>query len=137
MKLFLIRHGESKGNKEQRFRGRADFELTENGIKQAHRIAEYIKTEKIEMIYTSPLKRAVQTAEIISNAVKTEYEISQALNNINLGVWEGKKKDYVEKHFKKEWNVWIREPEKLQIEGMESVSKMKKRISKEIKRIKK
>ena len=63
--ILLIRHGETDWNAEKIFRGRADIELNESGIKQAELLAQYLADEKIVAVYSSPLKRALKTAEII------------------------------------------------------------------------
>jgi broad specificity phosphatase PhoE len=64
-KIILIRHGETEWNKEEIFRGRVNIELNETGLKQARLLAEFLADLKIEAIYSSPLKRASKTAEII------------------------------------------------------------------------
>ena len=60
--VYLIRHGECAGNKENRIRGCVDFPLNENGVLQAHALAGAMKDKKIDYIYTSPLSRATSTA---------------------------------------------------------------------------
>jgi 2,3-bisphosphoglycerate-dependent phosphoglycerate mutase len=70
MKIFLVRHGQSLANKERKHQGREDewrnTPLSNSGKNQAKRVAERLKDEKFNLIYSSPLKRAKQTAEIIN-----------------------------------------------------------------------
>jgi broad specificity phosphatase PhoE len=63
---MLIRHGDTDWNVKEIFRGRVDVDLNETGIKQAQLLSKYLKDAPIGAIYSSPLKRALKTAEIIS-----------------------------------------------------------------------
>lgn len=69
MKIFIIRHGQTTGDIEDRFGGAYDDELTEEGRTQATNLAEKLVSLGIEKIYASPLKRAQETAGIISKKV--------------------------------------------------------------------
>lgn len=66
MQLTLIRHGETFWNKEKRVQGITDIELSETGIDQARKLALSLKDCPLDSIHSSPLKRALQTAEIIN-----------------------------------------------------------------------
>ncbi|TYB31933.1 MAG: histidine phosphatase family protein, partial [Candidatus Mcinerneyibacterium aminivorans] len=65
MEIYFVRHGETKGNKEKKFRGRTDYPLNENGKNQAKKLKEKLKKYKFDKLLTSPLKRAHETAKII------------------------------------------------------------------------
>ena len=75
MRLLLIRHAESKGNFEHRLQGRREFPLTAKGVQQAEALASRLATEPLAAIYSSPIGRALQTAEII--AAKTGLDVAQ------------------------------------------------------------
>jgi broad specificity phosphatase PhoE len=64
--LFLIRHGETEWNVEGRYQGQADPPLNERGIRQAYELGEKLAQVNLDLLYTSPLLRSEQTAEIIS-----------------------------------------------------------------------
>lgn len=68
MRLILIRHAESQGNAEGRFQGRVDYPLSERGLGQAVRVADRLRIEPPDVLYASPLLRAMRTAEIIGEA---------------------------------------------------------------------
>jgi 2,3-bisphosphoglycerate-dependent phosphoglycerate mutase len=92
MKILFIRHGESVDDIEDRYGGSADFDLTERGKAQVSESAKKISSldEKFEIILSSPLKRASQTAEIISKELGVEVEIFEYLKERNLnGVLTG------------------------------------------------
>ena len=71
-KIILARHGETEWNVAEIFRGRIDVELNETGLKQAELLAEYLRDIKIEAVYSSPLKRALRTAQAISRYQRLE-----------------------------------------------------------------
>ncbi|MEO4053809.1 histidine phosphatase family protein [Solibacillus sp. CAU 1738] len=90
MKLFLIRHGQSEADLLQVHEGRADFNLTELGVQQANKLATFIANKyDIDLIISSPLKRAYQTAEILQLQCQCDFEIEADLMEYNNGVLAG------------------------------------------------
>lgn len=92
--LYLIRHGETGGNSEGRFQGIVDNPLNETGIRQAQMLGMAFSLSKIDKIYTSPLKRARQTAQIIAEMYgmdKLTPVVEEGLTEMNGGVLEGRK----------------------------------------------
>ena len=89
--FVFLRHGESIGNAESRWQGQSDYPLTEHGRAQAQSLAKRWKSEgaKFDLIITSPLVRAKETAEIIAVAVGAELEIDPILLERNIGEMEG------------------------------------------------
>ncbi len=92
MDIFVLRHGETDWNKENRIQGSIDIPLNQEGIKQAKETRDYLKHYKIDLIICSPLKRAIQTANIINEVLNCEIKYSEALKERNFGEYEGKKK---------------------------------------------
>lgn len=135
MRIFLIRHGETKGNREGYFRGRSDFPLNENGVRQAKALGEALKDSGIQVVYSSPLSRAVETARWVARTTDAEVLIEKGFNNINLGPWEGKKKEEIKEKYPKEFKIWITIPEKLHLDGAESVLQVQERSVKTLKKI--
>lgn len=89
--MFIQRHGESVANEKKIFSCKNfDPELTENGIKQIEALVEFYKDKKIKKIVVSPSLRAIQTVEIISEAIGVEYEVDDELIEVDLGDLEGK-----------------------------------------------
>lgn len=132
--VYLVRHGESKGNKENRMRGRCDFPLTEEGERQARMLAMEAKEWGISAIFTSPLIRAKKTAEYIGRECGLIPEIDEGFHNVKLGEWEGKKMEWIEKNFPNEWKIWKTNPEELKLPGFESLSSIQERTYKTLKR---
>ena len=93
--LILVRHGESEWNRAGRIQGQVNSPLTDLGISQARAISDYLSgiflNQELE-IYSSPLKRAIQTAEIIAKGIdhlSSEVIIEERLNDFNLGEISG------------------------------------------------
>ncbi|MDL2263106.1 histidine phosphatase family protein [Synergistaceae bacterium OttesenSCG-928-I11] len=90
MRLFIVRHGETDWNREGRFQGQQDTDLTEYGLSQADKVADFLRGHKFDAVVSSPLKRARVTAEKIAAAAGCEaFETTEALTEINHGDWEG------------------------------------------------
>ena len=90
MKLYLVRHGQTDLNKVRRYQGRIDVPLNETGIGQAQKLALRLSCEQFDKIYTSPLSRARQTAEIIHNGSHIDITTSAGLVEMDFGLLEGK-----------------------------------------------
>ena len=89
MKVYVIRHGETFWNVEYRMQGRSDIELNENGIKLAEITAGGMKDIPFDVCFSSPLRRAVHTAEIILGDRKVDIRKDPRLYEIDFGVFEG------------------------------------------------
>lgn len=133
--VVLIRHGETKGNREGLFRGQMDFPLNENGLKQARDLARALKNHTLTAIYSSPLARAKTTAEIIAQPHKLKVEIEPCFNNINLWLWQGRPKAEIKEKFPELWQLWITEPERLELPDGETLNEVQNRSFKALERI--
>ena len=90
-KLFIVRHGQDTDNANGILNGRRDNPLTELGREQAKIVAEKLSDEYIKVIYSSPLKRAFQSAEIISGRIGVEpIQTHELLLEREFGVMTGK-----------------------------------------------
>ena len=90
MKLILVRHGETHWNKDGLIQGGdSDIELNDTGLEQAGKIAAFLKNESIIAILSSPLQRAVATAEVIASQHQLSVEIDQGLKELKVGDLEG------------------------------------------------
>ncbi len=91
MKVYLIRHGETDLNKKKVLQGRSDIELNQYGISLAEKTAEGLRDVKFDMVFTSPLKRAKRTAELVARVSETQVPIVEEprIQEISFGVYEG------------------------------------------------
>ena len=87
--LLLIRHGETDWNRERRFQGHADPPLNEAGREQARELAGLLAGEQSEAVYSSDLRRARETAEILAARLDAEVVALRELREIDVGSWQG------------------------------------------------
>lgn len=87
--IYLIRHGETDWNLQQRYQGQQDIPLNQTGFRQAQVAAENLDGVKFSALYSSDLIRAVQTANEVGKKVNLEIITHPALREINQGEWEG------------------------------------------------
>lgn len=92
-RLTVIRHGETEWNTQNRFQGHLDSKLTALGIKQAEAIADGLRGETFDVIYSSDLERAKHTAKTIAGNLNMKVYTEPDLREINLGVMQGLIKD--------------------------------------------
>ncbi|MDQ4082719.1 MAG: histidine phosphatase family protein [Actinomycetota bacterium] len=105
--VLLARHGETAWNAESRFQGHADPPLNEDGRRQAREFAEQVAGEGIVAIYSSPLRRALETAEIVGNRLGLEVTPVDALREIDVGEWQGLTRSEVEERYPEAFARWI------------------------------
>ncbi|MCS7170630.1 MAG: 2,3-bisphosphoglycerate-dependent phosphoglycerate mutase, partial [Candidatus Kapabacteria bacterium] len=95
--LILLRHGESLWNRENRFTGWVDIDLSPRGEEEARRAGELLRAFRVDIIFTSALRRAWRTAEIVREILGKELPIERtpALNERHYGQLQGLNKDEV------------------------------------------
>jgi len=129
MNIYIVRHGETLWNKEEVFRGRKDVPLNETGKKQAEKAGAYFAGISLSRIVSSPLQRAVQTAEAISGTTGVRVETMEEFTDINFGIWEGLPRREVEERYPVDFGLWKTSPQKLQVNGGETLAMVRGRIS--------
>jgi len=122
--IILVRHGETEANKEGIFRGRADFPLNENGLRQAEALARELARFKVDFVISSPLSRALKTAQKIAESQSCPLRVDERFTNISLGKWEGVPHKVVAEKYPREYELWLTQPEKLKIPGGETLSEV-------------
>ena len=113
MKLVLLRHGESEWNKENRFTGWTDVDLSEEGIKEAENAGKLLKEKgfTFDISFTSVLKRATKTLDIVLKEMNLDIPVhySYRLNERHYGALQGLNKDEMRKKFGEEQvHIWRR-----------------------------
>lgn len=137
MKLIFIRHGQTDWNLQGKIQGSYDSELNDTGIKQAMELSEKLLNldYKFSKIYTSPQKRALKTAEILSEYSNIDYFPIEDLKEINMGKWEGLSWEEVEMKYPTEYREWYLNRQYTKTPDGESYDDMLKRVLKAIKKI--
>ena len=126
--FYLVRHGETEWNAENRICGRSDVPLSEAGRRQAKSLAERLKTIPFEALYSSPLKRALETARLISESVGLEPILDERLVELDYGQWEGKTLAEIMKNDPRTFRAWDADPGQLAPPGGESGLEAQQRV---------
>ncbi len=129
-RVILVRHGQTEWNREERFRGQIDVPLNETGLWQAEQVAMAIKRRySVSAIYSSPLSRAMRTAEAIGHAVGVPVQPLKGVTEFNYGVWEGKTPEEVAAAYHDVYRLWLTQPHLARIPGGESVTQFRTRVA--------
>ncbi len=108
--IYMIRHARSIANDNGMFGGITDYELSQEGLLQAFALEKRLKDYKFDKIYSSPLKRAIQTITPTAKSKKMDIDVIDDLREINVGTWEDVLRDDLRKMYPKE-NKYIDETE--------------------------
>jgi broad specificity phosphatase PhoE len=122
--VCFIRHGETVWNKEERFQGQMDIPLSEAGVEQAKCLADYLKDQSISVIYSSDLKRARQTAELIAAKRGLTVQATPELRERSAGEWEG----LTLSEIKEKYPDWEKVRLVGGVYGIEPIEELKKRM---------
>ena len=134
-KIYLIRHGLTESNKKKIYAGWNDECLCEESVVTLFGIGEKIIDFKIERIFSSPIHRAIQTAEVINSFLNKRIEIEKNLKEMKIGPWEGLSEYEVAESFPNEWKIWNSKPSELNIDGRETLEELQIRALNGIRRI--
>ena len=129
--IYLTRHGETEWNIEKRLQGRGDSPLTENGIQRAKELRDRIKNIDIDVIYSSPIKRALNTANILRGNKNIDIVTDDRLMEMCFGDYEGKKIDIIQKE-NPNWDIKLIMQGNVEIcsPNGENLKEVRERISK-------
>jgi len=119
--IYLVRHGQTAWNRDRIFRGRKDLPLSEEGRLQASSTALLLKECNIKAVYSSPLKRALETANEIASACRCLVVGEEGLIDLDFGDWEGKRFEWVKKYDPEQYRLYRSSPERCTIPGGESL----------------
>ena len=88
--ILLVRHGETDWNRSGQIMGEQPVPLNQNGEAQVKRLASFLKSRSIRALYSSPVARAIQTAEILASVLQVPLTADRGLTEIKVGEWEGR-----------------------------------------------
>lgn len=106
MRLILVRHGESAWNAEGRLQGQADAPLSKLGRRQAAHAAARLVDEGVDVVVSSDLERAYETAAALAGSIGLEVERREDLREVDLGSWTGAAREDLERDQPELWRRW-------------------------------
>jgi len=129
-RIIVIRHGQTAWNEGEgeRFRGRANLDLDEKGIRQARATAARVVQREIAAIYSSPLKRALSTASILAEPLKLQVQPLDDLIDINYGRWQGLSLKEAAADDNRLYELWLKSPHLVTFPQGESLEQVQKRV---------
>ena len=132
-KIILIRHGETSWNRKKIYCGRNDITLSKTGVKQAKALRNRLKENHIHKVYSSDMRRAVETARIVFK--ERCIKMSPGLREMNFGLFEGLNYKQIIKKYPLIYKRWLNDPYKSYIPKGEDLKTFKNRIQKAFKKI--
>lgn len=135
IKLILVRHGVTICNESGALSGITDSVLSEKGKLQANRIADYLKSENIDKIYTTPFSRTKETIKKLAEIKNIQIKETNQLNEINFGDFEGLSFKIIEQKYFQEVEKMIKEGFEYRYPNGESLKNTFIRVKNEMKKI--
>ena len=128
-RLLLIRHGETDLNAQGRFQGHSDPPLNDRGRRQAELIAQELRDEKFDAVFSSDLLRAQETAEIVVRNRDVPIRRTNELRELSFGVWEELTYGEIQQKYPEEYRRWQTDPAFNPPPGGESLVEIGHRLS--------
>ena len=134
-RLYLMRHGQTAWNREERFRGQADLELDETGHRQAEAMAAKLALSGIRAIYASPMRRAIDTAEHTAKRLGLQVQVDPDFADLNFGEWEGLTPKEAIARDPETWDRWMNRPDLVKFPGGERLDDVRQRLARGLARL--
>ena len=126
--IWLVRHGMPDGV-DGRCHGRLDVPLSAEGIAQATQAAARLARENIAAVYSSRLRRAIETAQIVAEALRLDLRTIDALAEIDFGDFEGMTYEDIQHQYPREFECWMRRPAENQFPHGENFTDLGRRVN--------
>ena len=127
-KIFLIRHGETEWNKIGKLQGSSDIDLLPEGIEQARLLVKHAPFNSVDAIYSSDLKRAIETAEILAEKFDLPVIKERGLRETSFGTWEGRYLSELAKENPQGFEKFFTQPDKVKPPNGETFLQSQARI---------
>jgi len=126
-RVYLVRHGTTEWNKEEIFRGRLDCKLNETGQAEARALAENFTDISLQAVYSSPLSRAVETAQAVAQAKALPVVTHPGFIDMDFGEWQGLPLREVRERYSALYRLWRERPEAVHFPGGENLTQVRAR----------
>lgn len=131
--FLLIRHGKTEHVENEVLAGRIDTPLTDEGRLQAQRLAEVLSERPVKAIYSSPMCRAVETAQPLAEALHLFVEMDPMLTQVDFGEWQGMEFEDLQK--REDWVAFKDDPASVSCPGGENMPAVRHRVMLGLQRI--
>ncbi len=134
-KIMLIRHPEIEDAKQLKYFGITDVALSEQGYKQAERLAEFLSNKQVKTVYSSHLHRAKHTAQLVADKLNLPLNVTPELREVNFGRWEGNSYQEMIDNDEGLYQAWLGMSPEFRFPEGESLGEFYQRVTKEYERI--
>jgi broad specificity phosphatase PhoE len=128
-RLYLIRHGQTDWNIEGRYQGQCDPPLNDAGCAQALALARRLRRARLDLLFSSPLRRALHTAEAIAAHLDIPVVVDARLMEIHLGEWQDRLTPDIAAAWPVEFQRWLSAPWAMTPPGGESPRQVQQRVT--------
>jgi alpha-ribazole phosphatase len=128
LRLILLRHGEPSLAVPGLCYGKLDVELSDAGKEQVRNKLPFLRMAKPDALYTSPRRRASESARILGSALGMALQTVEELAEINFGEFEGRTYDEIRKLYPAEFKMWMEQPDTIIFPGGETFASLKQRV---------
>lgn len=126
--VLVARHGQTPSNVARRYAGRSNEGLNDVGREQARALSVAVRHLGITRLRTSPITRAAETAAIVGMELDVPVLEDERLTELRMGPWEGLTEAEVSERFPREYLIWCERPDRLRIEGRETLWELADRV---------
>lgn len=127
-RLILVRHGETTWNVTGYYQGRTDTDLSERGRRQAAALARQLRGVQLDAVYSSPLRRALDTVEQVAREAGREVQVECGITEIEHGLWGGLHRSEVEERYGETLRLWLENPTQAEVPGAETLEEVRSRV---------
>lgn len=125
---YLLRHGETEYHAQQRLLGRLDIGLDQRGKEQAARVVGFFRDIPLAAVYSSPLKRCLETAAPVAADKGLEVQVMEGLMEVDMGEWDGRSIKELMEEDGERLGLWMRDPSSVPIPGGEDFRTVRERV---------
>lgn len=126
--LYLIRHGQVRQSRPRSYNGQLDVPLSELGMQQMERLADWAVSIGVAAVYCSDLQRARNGADQVAHRCAAPVSATSVLREKHFGCWEGLTYEQVERRFPAEWRAWLTDPSDARPPGGETYREVETRV---------
>ena len=127
-RLYLVRHGCTASNRDRRYMGRSEEGLSNEGRWQVRQLAQRLAGNELAAIYSSPLRRTKETAQIVAQPHRLDVGVAAEFNELDLSRWVGLTAAEIEAREPQAWDTWCADPANLALPGIEPFDRLRLRV---------
>ncbi|HMO12992.1 MAG TPA: histidine phosphatase family protein [Pirellulaceae bacterium] len=130
LRLLLVRPGLTDFDEQKRIKGALDMPLNVAGLREVEQAVLALAQEQLDLVYSSPCRAAVQTAELLAKQRDLRVKVAKDLRNLDRGLWSGKTIEEMKNNQPTIYRQWLENPESICPPGGETIGEARERVAK-------